>query len=246
MARRRSQTPRRGAEGGAGRRLPPGPILLALAVVAAIAVVVVFIVLQVASSDGGIEHIGDIPVEGRTLGDADAPVTMIEFADYQCPYCKRFAEGAERQIEEEYIKDNLVKLEFRNMAFIGTESLLAAEAAQCANDQGEFWNYHDKLFEEQRGENTGTFSPDRLKRFAGEIGLNQAEFDACLDGTEHEQTILDETNAARDAGVKSTPSFIIVVTGETSGEMVTGNKLDELRAAIDKKLEEAQQAGEAS
>lgn len=236
MARRRSQKQRKQQ---ARSGLPSGPILLGLAVVAAIAVAVILIVLN-RPGDKSIDRPEGTYAEGRTLGEPDAPVTIIEYADYQCPFCMRFTREAGLQIDEEYVQTGLVKIEFRNMAIIGEESLLAAEAAECANEQDRFWDYHDKLFEEQRGENDGTFALDRLKRFAGQIDLDQAAFDACMDGTEHEQLILDEREAARDAGVESTPWFFVVVSDETSGEEVIGNKdFEEFQAAINKKLEEA-------
>ncbi len=240
MTRRRSQTSGRATEGGPSRRLPRGPILLAIAVTAAIAVVAVLVVLQLTTQDDAPDRPEDAVAEGRTRGEPEAPVTIIAYADYQCGHCKKFTEETERVIEQEYVEEGLVRLEFRNMVvFDGRESWLAAKAAECANDQGYFWEYHDKLFEEQRSPESGAFAPERLKRFAGEVGLDQAEFDACYDSDEHEDDISDEVEAGRDAGIRSTPWLIVTVTGETSGETVQGNKLEELREAIDKKLEEA-------
>lgn len=243
MARRKAKKSRKKA----GRRSSGGPprglILLALAIVAAVAMLAVLIWFNRPGDDTIVRPL-DTNVEGRTRGDMDAPVTIIEYADYQCPVCARFAKGTGREIEDEYISAGLVKLEMRNMAFIGNESRLAAKAAECANDQEMFWDYHDKLFEEQRGENQGNYAPDRLKRFAGEIELDQEEFDACLDGDDHEQSITDEVEDARDAGVESTPWFIVVVSGETSGETVQGDRPEELKQAIDTKLAEAELAKE--
>ncbi len=148
--------------------------------------------------------------------------------------CRRFAETTGSQIEEEYVAAGLVRMEFRNVAFLGTESVLAAGAAQCANDQGMFWEYHDTLFDEQRGENSGRFSPNRLKRFAGDIGLEQQTFDECLDTGRHLQLVLDETEAAQDAGVNSTPWLFV------NGETVKGAQpFDVFQQVIEEKLREA-------
>jgi len=228
--RHRRQPPRRPLS----RRLR-GPALLAAVVLGAVAVVAGLIVLSVATQGGsGIERLEGISAQGRTRGESNAPVTMIEFGDYQCPACKRFEETIASQIEEAYIATGRVRLEFRNMAFLGDESIIAAAAAECANEQDAFWPYHDKLFEEQRGENSGAFSFDRLKSFAGDLGLDQPAFDKCLDSTRTQQLVFDETQAGREAGADSTPTFFI------NGEMVKGAKsFSDFQDVIEKKLAEA-------
>ncbi len=217
------------------RRLTRGPGLLGLMVVGAFAAFAAIIaVSELSQGGGGIERIQEISAEGRTRGAADAPVTIIEFADFQCPMCRRFAETTGNQIEEEYVANDLVRIEFRNMAFIGSESVQAAEAAQCANDQGMFWEYHDLLFDRQQGENGGAFAPNRLKRFAGDLELDQETFDECLDSGQHRQLVLDETDAAEDAGVTSTPWLFV------NGETVKGAQpFGVFQQVIEQKLEEA-------
>lgn len=235
MARKRKKHHNRRSSRPLLRRLTRGPTLLAIVVVGAIAAFAAAIVIsELTQVSGSIDRIQEISAEGRTRGAADAPVTIIEFADFQCPMCKRFAETTGNQIEEEYVANNLVRIEFRNMAFIGPESILAAEAAQCASDQGMFWEYHDRLFERQQGENSGAFSRDRLKRFAGDLGLDQEIFDECLNTDRHQQLVLDETEAAQDAGVNSTPWLFI------NGETVKGAQpFSVVQQVIEQKLEEA-------
>ena len=97
-------------------------------------------------------------------GDANAPVTMIEFGDFQCPFCGRYATSAGLQVEEQYIKTGKVRFGFVNFAFLGSESTWAAEAAECAADQNKYWEYHDKLYNSQSGENQGAFNKDNLKK----------------------------------------------------------------------------------
>lgn len=235
MAKQRSKRHGRRPSRRLLRKLTRGPTLLAIVVVGAVVAFVALIALSELTQGGSsIERIQEISAEGRTRGSATAPVTIIEFADFQCPLCKRFAETTGNQIEEEYVANDLVRVEFRNMAFLGPESILAAEAAQCASDQGKFWEYHDKLFEKQGAENSGDFSRERLKRFAGELVLDQKTFDQCLDSGRHEQLVMDETEAGREAGVNSTPYFFI------NGETVKGAKpFEEFQRIIDQKLEEA-------
>lgn len=105
------------------------------------------------------------------MGNASAPVKIVEFADYQCPYCGMFKNQIESRLKLEYIDTGKASFDFRDFAFLGRESFDAALAARCASDQGEFWPYHDKIFDNQNGENQGAFSPENLKRFAVDLGL---------------------------------------------------------------------------
>jgi protein-disulfide isomerase len=166
---------------------------------------------------------GSVPVDGRTCGEDSAPVKIVELSDYQCPYCKRFVDGTEPEVETEYIEKGLVQLEFRYFAITGgdappdeNEATLAAEAAECANDQGRFWEYHYKLYAEQRGENQGAFAPERLKQFATDLDLDRAEFDACLDSHKHIGLVEELRDQAAAAGASGTPSFLI------NGKLVVG------------------------
>jgi protein-disulfide isomerase len=95
------------------------------------------------------------------------------------------------------------------MAFLGAESGWAAEASECAADQDAFWEYHDKLFASQSGENQGAFNKDNLKKFAADLKLDTAEFNECLDTGKYAQAVQDQTTAAQQLGVRSTPAFVI-------------------------------------
>jgi protein-disulfide isomerase len=175
---------------------------------------------------GAAQHLcasGSAPVNGRLCGQDSAPVKIVELSDYQCPYCKRFVDGTELGVETEYIQEGLVQLEFHYFAITGgnappdeNEATLAAEAAECANDQGRFWEYHYKLYAEQRGENRGAFAPERLKQFATDLGLDRGEFDACLDSHKHIGLVEELRDQAAAAGARGTPSFLI------NGELVVG------------------------
>ncbi len=142
-------------------------------------------------------------------GDENAPVTIIEFSDFQCPFCGRFARETKVQIEEAYVATGKVRFAYWNYAFLGDESTWAAEAAECAADQGRYWEYHDKLFNEQSGENEGGFSKENLKRFAVELGLDSVLFNECLDSGKYTELIQSDAMIAQQIGVRSTPSFLI-------------------------------------
>jgi protein-disulfide isomerase len=181
---------------------------------------------------------GSLPAEERTCGQDSAPVKIVELSDYQCPFCKRFVDLTEPQVENEYIQKGLVHLEFHNFAITAgsappdeNEATLAAEAAECANDQGHFWEYHYKLYAEQAGENRGAFLPDKLKQFASDLGLDREQFDACLDSHEHINLIIEERQQAADAGANGTPSFLI------NGKLVVGfMTFDEFSQQIEEAL----------
>lgn len=233
------------------RRLPASWIVAAIAVALALGGALVGISMATRSDDDGgpspsptgaaTQHLcasGSVPAEGRTCGPDSAPVKVVELSDYQCPYCKRFVDLTEPQVESEYIQKGVVQLEFRNFAITGgnapadeNEATLAAEAAECANDQGHYWEYHYKLYAEQAGENRGAFLPDRLKQFAGDLGLDREEFDACLDSHKHIALVQEERQQAADAGANGTPSFLI------NGDLMVGYMtFDEFSQHIDKAL----------
>lgn len=102
-----------------------------------------------------------------------------------------------------------VRFGVQQLAFLGNESQWAAEASECAAEQDAFWNYHDRLFAQQAGENLGGFRKDRLKQFAVDLGLDTAAFDACLDSGRYVQFVRDQTAAAQALGVRSTPTFLV-------------------------------------
>ena len=156
------------------------------------------------------------PGEGSTKGSPEASISVEEFSDFQCPFCARFAIDTFPRIEEKYVKTGQVRWTFRHMARIGPESVAAAQAAECAGEQGQFWAYHDKLFRNQQGENRGAFSSDRLRSFAGELGLDAKAFSACLDSGRWAGKVNQDLADGQRKGVKGTPSFFI------GGKMVEG------------------------
>ena len=143
------------------------------------------------------------------VGHEDAPITMIEFADFQCPYCKQFQENTFSRFKEKYIDSGKVKFYFQNYPFLGEESFSAAEAAKCAQDQNVFWEFHDTLYKSQTGENIGDFTNDKLKVLASKLKLNTNDFNACLDSSKYKQAVQDEYAFGLNYGVDSTPTLFI-------------------------------------
>jgi len=128
-----------------------------------------------------------------------------------------------------------VRLEFKDFAFIGQESLRAAEAATCALEQDSFWQYHDTLFLNQKGENTGAFSDDHLRNFAAALGLDEGDFSTCLGSNRYRNEINNGIVAARDLGVQSTPTFRI------NGQLMEGlSTFEQFQTIINQELNAAQ------
>ena len=146
----------------------------------------------------------------NNLGDPNAPVTVVEFSDFQCSACGVFYQNTEEAFIEEFVETGKVYFTYRTMGtWIGPESDLAGQAAYCAGDQDKFWEYHDILFANQGAENAGLFSQRRLQAFAEEVGLDMGDFNDCLNsGKYRSQTALDRTDGEA-GGVTGTPTFFI-------------------------------------
>lgn len=124
-----------------------------------------------------------------------------------------------------------VRFAFRHFAFLGDESRRAAEASECANEQGRFWDYYDKVFAEQTGENVGAFSQENLKRFAADLGLDKGQFNQCLDSGRYSAKVQQETTQGQQEGVRGTPSVLV------NGRLIErGSDYQVLRAAIEAAL----------
>jgi protein-disulfide isomerase len=143
------------------------------------------------------------------VGQADALVTIVEFSDFQCPYCGHFDQDVRPDLFKQYVDDGRVAFVYKHMAILGDESTWAAEAAECAADQGQFWEYHDRLFAHQNGENQGAFGKDQLLGFARDLNLNMAQFEPCLNNDQTLDRVQADTREGQQAGVHGTPTFFI-------------------------------------
>lgn len=145
-------------------------------------------------------------------GDKDAPVTIIEWSDFECPFCGRFYSQTLGQIDEQYIKTGKVKLVYKDFPLsFHPQAQKSAEAAECAGEQDKFFEMHDLLFEKGVAGGVSSF-----KQFAGEIGLNQADFDKCLDSGAMAAEVQEDMKEGAAAGVRGTPGFLI------NGKLVSG------------------------
>ncbi len=167
--------------------------------------------ISVAGEDQGAVARADLVVAvergpGPAKGSADAPVVMVEFSDFQCVYCRKFWRETLPKIEERYIRTGKVRFVYRHMAIQGEASVLAAQAASCAHDQGKFWEYHDTLFK-----NGGAlaFTSASLKRSAADLGLDGKAFAVCFDGKKHAQRVEAETTLGHVLGATGTPTFLL-------------------------------------
>jgi len=146
---------------------------------------------------------------GLFMGDPNAPVKLVEYSDFQCPYCKLFADGSEQDIIRDYVSQGLVYFEYRPFTVIGSESDAAALAAYCAADQNKFWEYHDILFANITGEQVGDFYDKRLYAFAENIGLDMDRFRSCYKSQTFRQQLEDHRKEGLADGLKGTPAIYI-------------------------------------
>ena len=144
------------------------------------------------------------------LGLETASVTIIEMGDYQCEMCKRWNDNTRPKIIENFIDTGKANLVFIDLPILGSDSLTAAEASYCANDQGKYWDYHVTLYNYQGHMNSGWASSDRLKAIAFNLDMNMDEFEECLDSSKYEERIELNAKKAKSGGVNSTPTFVIV------------------------------------
>ena len=144
------------------------------------------------------------------LGDPNAPVTLIEFGDYQCHFCNVHFHNTEHKLLENFIKTGKVKMIFKDFTIIGPDSVNAAHGTHCANDQGKFWEYHDILYNNWTGENNGWASSDNLLRFAQEIELDIDQWSDCMIDERYSQIISNSSKDARELGITGTPAFFVI------------------------------------
>lgn len=155
--------------------------------------------------------------QGTKLGNDNAPLKLLEFEDFQCPYCLRYSITQEPALIGEYVKTGKLQIIYESLPILGQESVDAAEAAQCAADQGKFWLFHNLLFltQAQAGQATneqrqaGRFSDANLKQMASALGLDRTTFDSCYDSGKYAQLINDQYQQAHEFGLNGTPGFVL-------------------------------------
>jgi protein-disulfide isomerase len=168
----------------------------------------------------------DIPTENfYALGPADAPITIVEFSDFECPFCRRWHAEVYKPLLAAY--PGKIKLVYRNLPLtsIHPDAMAAAEASMCAGEQDVYWKYHDKLFSSE------SLGNSVFIQYAQELGLNMSTFEACLSDHKYQKTIQADSDFAINLGIRSTPTFFI------NGLAVVGAQpLDVFKQVIDKEL----------
>ena len=176
--------------------------------------------------------------DNPSLGKPDAPVVVVEFSDYQCPFCQRFFQTTLPTLKADYIASGKVRYVFRDLpiASIHPQAQKAAEAAHCAGEQGKYWEMHDHLFQNQRA-----LGVPQLKLYAREMKLDATAFEACLDQGKYVSKIEKNVADAGSVGISGTPSFLVgkrLADGTVEGSLIRGAQpITAFRQAIDRLLE---------
>lgn len=179
-----------------------------------------------------------IDTDDPVMGNKNAKVTVVEFADYQCPFCGALSGLNSSMVSQmqakdstwqpfgtnfikDYVNTGKAKFVYKDFAFLDDgsdigESQLSAAAALCAGDQNKYWEFHDYLYSHQQGENQGAFVRDKLKGFASSLGLDASKFNSCLDSKKYAQKVKNNTDYGRSLGVSGTPAVFI------NGQLLTG------------------------
>jgi len=173
--------------------------------------------------------VDDVDLEGVPfIGEEDAEITMVIYDDFQCPFCARFEQQAWLEIKEEYIDTGKAKFYYKHFPLgFHSHAQLAAEASECAHDQGKFWEYHDLMFENQ-----ADINEEQMKTWAEELELDMDDFNSCLDTHKYAEKVKLSMAEGQKVGVKGTPSVLV------EDELVVGAQpFDNFKKVIDKKLE---------
>lgn len=152
----------------------------------------------------------DTSLGSPIMGDSNAPITIIEFGDYQCPNCKKWFLDTKPDLVTNYIDTGKVKLVFLDIAFLGKDSVPASIATYCAEEQEKYWDYHGFLYSNQLSIDDGWASSDSLKGYAYNLGLDMELFTSCLDSSKYQKRVQFNTEEAQNNGVTGTPTFFIV------------------------------------
>jgi len=226
MAKKQSSTSKRQAIREQRERKQRQKRITTILVLAGVAIVIAALLI-VPSLQRALTPVGEIVtavpkdrpmVDGAAMGDANAPVLIQVFEDFQCPSCRQYSQDVEPAVVETYVATGKVRYEFHQYPFLDDrvatkESDQAANASLCAAEQNRFWEYHDTLFANWNGENQGAFSDKRLVAFAEAIDLDMNTFNSCFESNKYKDRISQDLNEGTSLGVTGTPS--VFVNGQT-------------------------------
>lgn len=163
----------------------------------------------------------------KALGVNKAPITIVEFGDYQCPFCAVFNNETKNNLTDNYINTGIAKFIFKDLIINDLPkdklSTLAAEASYCAAEQNKYWQYHDELYKNYKGQNTGWISNDSLIGFAKNVGINNIEqFSSCLNSHKYNQIVMKNDLLGKGIGLGSTPTFFFLKQNSTKVAAIQG------------------------
>lgn len=165
-------------------------------------------------------------------GNGNAKVSIVEFSDFECPFCARFFSDTLLQLTKEYIDTGKAKLDYRHFPLsFHPQAKPLAIASECANDQGKFWEMHDKIFTVNSGGQLASSNAETYKQWAAELGLNTTEFNSCLNGQKHAAIVDSDTKLGSELGVSGTPTFYI-----NGRQLVGAQPYAAFKAIIDEEL----------
>lgn len=172
--------------------------------------------------------IGHFPIKGND----SAKVTIIAFEDFRCPFCERFFTQVEGQLIKDYVDTGKAKLAFRQYQFLGAPSVMAGNAAECANEQNKFWEFHDYLYKNQPSESdVSMYTSDKLTAIAGGLGMDTTSFKSCLDSAKYQKNVDQDLADGQKAGVTATPTFYI-----NGSQLVGAQPYSAFKTLIDQEL----------
>ena len=152
----------------------------------------------------------NIPPFAKFRGSDSAKINLVEFGDYQCPFCKRFFDQTEPSLTSEYIDTEKTKFYFLDVSIVGDDSLTLGQASWCADEQGKYYEYHDYIYSNQGQENSGWGTPDKVKNLVKGIpGLDIEKFSECLDSKKYESRSQQLTKFASQIGLTGTPTVFV-------------------------------------
>lgn len=171
---------------------------------------------------------GHLPLKGNK----NSKVKIVEFADFRCPFCERFYTTVEQQLLKDYVDTGKVSFSFRHYAFLGPASVLAANASECANEQGKFWDFYDYLYKNQPAEtDISMYTNDNFSSTAGNMGMDSSKFKSCLDSNKYDKKVSSDLSDGQKAGVNGTPTVFV------NGVPIVGAQpYDVFKRAIDQEL----------
>jgi len=172
------------------------------------------------------------------LGSENAPVTIVEFGDYQCESCYYWFQNTRSTLIDNYIETGKAKLVFVDLPFLGRDSITAAQASYCAEDQGKYWEYHTTLytFQEIEGYDSGWANRDGLNSFASSLNMNMDEFNDCMDSSKYKIRVKANYNEAVKQGAQATPTFIIISSDGTTKKFAGAQPYSVFAATIESML----------